>query len=247
METRFVLKARMALKQLLVEKFGLYGRVKSNGAARIRFSAILGLLLFRQAAWSSLSVSPSTSYTGSYTVSWGYPLGCSVTYVGGFPFQSCLYLQEVFNGQQIGTVTSGNSKSYSGKAAGTYTYRILSYWYSAQGSGTSVWEGPVSVEVLLPKPVIIAGANPVPPYTNGSPSAWELTWSATGAYANGCRLELIWVTPGNPFAYDDVLFDLPTTGLVTIPKLFADTSYVQYELFCTGPGGTESVGGALPF
>ncbi|MYH69189.1 MAG: fibronectin type III domain-containing protein, partial [Gammaproteobacteria bacterium] len=89
----------------------------------------------------SLTVSPSTSTDGSYTVSWGFPRCFSVPFGGG---SVCRVVQERVGSSGSWTMVSGisataTSKAFTGKAAGAYWYRLM--------INTVVVGSPVSVTV----------------------------------------------------------------------------------------------------
>jgi hypothetical protein len=115
----------------------------------IRSAVLLMMLACASDAWA-ISVSPPTSFNGSYTVSWNsQPIGCWEE--GTYPYYPvhCYSLQE--NGVDISA--SGWSMAFSGKAAGSYEYQIYYRFYLAGG----LWEeypidGPVTVQVIAPPP-----------------------------------------------------------------------------------------------
>jgi hypothetical protein len=97
----------------------------------------LGLILTSQAAWADLTISPSPSTDGSYTITWS-PAGCTIYYVYGFPTQYCYELHETVGGQYgslTDSWTSGGYVNISGHASGTYTYTIWAYWSGYLGNG----------------------------------------------------------------------------------------------------------------
>lgn len=114
----------------------------------IRRAAPLALLVCASDAWA-ISVSPSTSLNGSYTVSWNsQPIGCWEEEHPYYPVH-CYSLQE--NGVDISA--SGWSKAFSGQAAGSYEYQVYYRFYLLGG----LWEeypidGPVTVQVIAPPP-----------------------------------------------------------------------------------------------
>src|SRR3972149_2138752 len=123
--------------------------------------ALLGLLLGSQAAWS-ISVSPSPSSNGSYTVNWSTATGNFIVqqtwcdpYFGcvsqDVPFSISLQENNGSGWVEGGTSQGATSRSYSGKPAGTYQYRIFySGIYGPLWSDpAAVAEGPVSVTVEL--------------------------------------------------------------------------------------------------
>ena len=221
-------------------------RVALSKRVREGFIAAFSLLICSQAAWA-LSVSPSPNSTGNYTVSWSYPLGCSTTYVQGFPIQLCTRLEEIANGQFTIAATSGTSKIYSGKAAGTYTYRIWGSYSGYPGSGEVIWEGPVSVVVstpTLPKPDIIPNVTPYGPW--GNPYYYSLGWMATNTNEGGCAVQAI-STINGVAVYFQTWSGRSAVDSVTVDDIVPGTEIIYYEVQCTGPGGTTSANGALLF
>lgn len=114
----------------------------------LRRAALLVLLVCASDAWA-ISVSPSISFNGSYTVSWNsQPIGCWEEEHPYYPVH-CYSLQE--NGVDISA--SSWSQAFSGKAPGSYQYQIYYRFYLLGG----LWEeypidGPVTVQVLGPPP-----------------------------------------------------------------------------------------------
>ena len=108
-------------------------------------AAIL-LLFFARDAWA-ISVSPSPSYNGSYTVSWSTALGCIDHNDPPFYTVECWTLYE--NGVEVSQ--SGYSLSVSGKPVGTYQYEVyyIYYVYGTPYSANTV-EGPITQTVLTP-------------------------------------------------------------------------------------------------
>jgi len=114
-----------------------------------------------------MSVSPSTSYTGSYTVYYDY----ATYYNNSLDYRRLE--QKIGSGAWTTVSTSGGvtSKLFSGKTANTYQYRIYACAWVCWS------EGPVTVQVIAPNA----------PSTLTAPSsdtdgAYSLSWSAsTGA------------------------------------------------------------------
>lgn len=163
-------------------------------------------LLASTNAWA-ISVSPSPSYTGSFTVSLGHRTGCFDKYFFlGRTSWTCYRLQQkVGSGSwtEIITFTTSEhsflgiqhttgitSKSFSGKAVNTYKYRLvrsIEYEYETAMqklscgflcfSSSSVSEGPITVYVKKPT------APPTPTGANTSDSGgYTISWGAsTGA------------------------------------------------------------------
>jgi YD repeat-containing protein len=126
------------------------------------------------AAPAGLSV-PATS-TGSYTVSWSASSGASV-----------YRLEEQLNGGGWSEVYAGAnlSQGFSGKPAGTYSYRVRAC-ASVNLAECSVYAGPVTV--LVSSGTVIPGAPTLTaPASNGSGS-FDLSWTIA-AGANRYRLE----------------------------------------------------------
>jgi hypothetical protein len=98
----------------------------------------------------AMTISPSPSYTGSYTVSFAWT-GCYQD-SSQFPYRSCQFLEERTQSGAWATVLTAQgatSWSASGKTAGTYTYEV----YKTYGFGDKqIVDGPVSVPVGTPPP-----------------------------------------------------------------------------------------------
>lgn len=228
--------AVQALKRVLM---GSFRNAVSNGAFRIRIPAVLGLLVCSQAVWSQhVSISPSPSYDGSYTVSFpNFPLGCNTDEWGVY---YCNTLQE-----QIGNTATGawyappgsTSMNFSGKSANTYGYGIWVDW-SYEGQGGSYFLGPTWVDVILPVPDPNSYYYPVGPGNN--PSYYVFGWNA--ANSSSCDLDLRWfVTPPYQGYDQDLYYGLATTDSGNVDKRFTApprTDHVQAKVTCHGPGGS---------
>jgi len=111
-------------------------------ATRVFVPAALGLAFFGQAAWATITITPSPSTNGSYTITWA-PSGCSIINVYGFPMQYCYTLYETTGGV-YGSLTnywtSGGSVNISGHSSGTYTYAIWVSWSGYLGNGSALQE-----------------------------------------------------------------------------------------------------------
>ena len=144
------------------------------------------------AGTGSLSVAPNPSTDGDYTVSWGVSRCFRIPFGGG---SVCRVLQERVGSGGSWTAVSGigasaTSKAFTGKAAGTYAYRLL--------IGTTVVGGPVSVTVAYPKPTASISWNPSSIAYGGDST---LSWSSTHAdecFLNGTKR----ATSGNWLAKD---------------------------------------------
>ena len=102
---------------------------------------LLGQWLVATVAWAALTISPSPSTDGSYTVSWTAPASSVI--------DTKLY-EKVGSGEYSLEGTYGStttSKAFSGKAAGTYSYKTQQC--GTFFGSTSCWdfEGPTSVTV----------------------------------------------------------------------------------------------------
>jgi hypothetical protein len=210
-------------------------------------------LLFGGHAWAQLAVSTTYAPSGNYSVSWGtFQLGCTEYGAEWYsPTTFCYQLEEMNDGEgQYGgegwviAADSGTSITFTNRALGNYQYRIFGYWYGAIGDGSAVVQGPVSISVgdpNGPKPGLFATVTPIgPPPPNHLYDF--LTWNAVyGASANSCklRLEKKLFEIGGISYYDWQRYPgwLPTSGGLEIGKPRA------WELSCTGPGGTTTLGG----
>ena len=110
---------------------------------------------------------PATNTSGSYTVSWNST---------GF-----VYLQEKKNSGNYTTVYSGSgsSKSFSGKGAGTYKYRLI--WQLCIMTCFTLYTEPETTVVNVPvpsKPGNISGPSSVS-YTTSSGASYSLSWGAS--------------------------------------------------------------------
>ncbi len=132
----------------------------------------LGLFLFSLVvsgnSWSAVSASTSTSTTGSYTISWSS---------GG----GTVDLLEVKDNINNGRVYRGSARSYSfsGKAAGTYKYRVhsesLGQCYPGWGCFPALM-GTVTVTVTTPPASVSISASPSSlPFTT---TPFTLSWNS---------------------------------------------------------------------
>ena len=111
---------------------------------------------------SSINV-PSSSTTGSFTISWG-----QVTTATSYT------LQESVNNGAWSTVASPTAANYSrtGRANGSYKYQVR----ACNASGCSAWRASSTITVLMPPPVPASLSVPTVTNTNG---VIELSWSAS--------------------------------------------------------------------
>ena len=172
---------------------------------------LLGQWLVAAGALAAITISPSPS-TGDYTVTWTAPTSSTLT--------TKLH-EKVGDGtwSPVGTYGSTTtSKSYTGKAAGTYSYKTERCVTVFGNTSCYDSEGPASVTVS-------AASTPVPtasiswdPSTVDYGGSSTLTWSSTDA--TSCTLN------GNTRA---------TSGSWATTQLRTRTD----RLVCTGPGGTS--------
>ena len=162
----------------------------------------------------TLTVSPATSTDGAYTVTWSAPVSSA--------FSTKLH-ERVGSGSWsvVGTYRSTvTSKSYTGKAAGTYGYKTEQC--GTFFGSTTCWDaaGPVSVTVSTaptPKPTATMSWSPASVAYGASST---LTWSsknATACYLNGKKR-------GTAYSW----------------KAKDQTRTRTDSLYCTGPGGTSA-------
>ena len=179
-------------------------------------AVLLGQLLVATGALAALSISPSPS-TGSYTVSWTAPPA---------PVSTKLH-ERVGSGawSVVGTYASTvSSKAFSGKAAGTYSYKTKQCFTLFGSPVCADSEGPESVTVSAaptPAPTASISWNPSTVDYGGSST---LSWSSTNA--TGCTLDGVTrATAGSQ---------------VETNRTATQTS----RLYCTGPGGTSDTDSA---
>ena len=172
---------------------------------------LLGQWLVAGGAQAALTISPSPSTDGSYKVSWTAPASSVI--------DTKLY-EKAGSGSYSLEGTYGStttSKSFSGKAAGTYSYKTQQC--GTFFGSTSCWdsEGPTSVTVsAAPTPAPTASMSWDPATINSGESS-TLSWSSTNA--TSCTIN------GNTRATSGSWTTTPT-------RTRTDT------LVCTGPGGT---------
>ena len=173
---------------------------------------LLGQLLLSTLAWG-LTISPSPSTDGSYTVSWNAP---ATTLISTRLYEKAGSGAWSFNGTYTSTVTS---RSFSGKSAGTYQYKTQQCIDIFNSPSCWDSEGPESVTVsTAPQPVPTASISWNPSTVDYGGSS-TLSWSSTNA--TSCTLN------GAPRA---------TRGSwVGTNRTRNQTS----RLYCTGPGGTS--------
>ena len=132
----------------------------------------------------AITVSPSPSYTGSYTVSWGSPEGC--IYDEEDNTYDCNRLWEkVGSGSwaNVSVTTGATSKAYSGQANNTYEYQLcwsdVSPGYSTSNCGEPLGVGSVTVTVM-DLPPAVPNVPTVP--ANDTDGTYTISWnSVTGA------------------------------------------------------------------
>jgi YD repeat-containing protein len=138
----------------------------AGGCSTYKVTSGGALVTIAPASAPSLTV-PATSYTGSYTVSWGAVVGVT-SYT----------LQEQVNGGAWTTIqaTSATSKALSSKGSGTYGYRVQ----GCNVSGCGPWSGAKTIAVtrIPAEPASVSSPSRVPYPGN----AWLVNWAAvTGA------------------------------------------------------------------
>ena len=180
-------------------------------------SVLIGVLLAGQwlvatGALAAITISPSPS-TGDYTVSWSAPAASSL---------ATKLHEKVGEGTWtlVGTYASTvTSKSYTGKAAGTYSYKT-EQCFTGFGS-TSCWdsEGPTSVTVSTAPPPAPTASISWDPDTVDYGASSTLTWSSTDA--TSCTIN------GATRATSGSWVGTNRTRTTTT------------RLVCTGPGGTS--------
>ena len=179
-----------------------------NAAGESPFSATAtGTLVSRGA----ITVSPSPSTDGSYTVRWtvpAYSTGVRLYEQVG----SGAWAYVAFYGR------SETSKAYTGKASGTYRYRTRQC--TSTGGERACWDstsaGPVSVTVQLPRPTASIRWEPATvDYGETATRIWD------SAHATACTIN------DRPHA---------TSGRWVAENRTAGTTN---RLVCTGPGGTS--------
>ena len=145
MEVKYIFRLKRIINDFLLER-SVFSSKKSKKDVLRNIVVILGLSLFSQITWAawSISVSPTTTIDGNYTVMLGETLGCT----SSSGYTTCYSLQESVNSGNFGSVAfGGSSKSFSGKAPGVYSYRVLAH-LSGPYPYSAVVVGPVSVEVV---------------------------------------------------------------------------------------------------
>ena len=223
-------------------------RTGSSRATLIRIPALLGLLVCCQAVWSqTISISPSPSYNGNYTVSFGVPLGCYVEEDPfGFTLEYCRTLIEYVGDTPVGSWDApqgSTSKNFTDKYSNTYTYRVYYQYWHFSGNGSS-YSNPTSVQVIRPIPDPNTYSIPIGPGNN--PSGYRLGWAAT--QSNTCDLNLEWhLSSGLNPADVDSYVGLATTFEGTVDKRYSNTDFVWATVTCHGPGGSAAESLRLEF
>jgi len=200
---------------------------------------VLAFGFFAQSA-GAISISPSPSYDGNYTV-YHAQLGCNSYWDEfGAQWDVCYYLTEGTNGSPSGSWSSGSSHYFSGKAEATYSYTTTAHYYSYMW-GVDTWqvvEGPAYVEVDLPPPFPDATVAPV----GFGPTYYRLEWSATNA--TSCELDIIWIN-SNGVWLDRYTPTVGTSGGYNIyPRTNpyvspSNTDHVSAKVTCYGNGTSD--------
>jgi RHS repeat-associated protein len=132
--------------------------------------ATLAVLVAPVVAHASVSISPTTSYNGAYTVSWTDASGGATR----------AYLASSFNGGAWSkvTVTGTYSRSYSAMPVGTYSYKIQIYRYDLE-LRKELFERETSVaSVLVTTPSAPAAPGPISGPTSTTIGTYSLAWGA---------------------------------------------------------------------
>ena len=132
---------------------------------------------------TGLTIAPAPSPDGDYTVSWT-GVRCTLDFGQGL---SCRELQERTPDNRAWTMVSGiattaTSHGVTGKADGTYYYRLV----RDQGGVQQVVAGPAAVTVSAPEPELTATISWDPETVNHGGSS-TLSWSSTDA--TSCELD----------------------------------------------------------
>lgn len=161
---------------------------------KLRDSAVSALLLFLLAlpgaAGATVSVSPSPSYNGSFTVQWTDSSGGATR----------AYLARRLNGGAWTktTVTGTKSKAYSNLAVGSYGYKVQIYLYDAElkrelfeyetpATTVQVWKAVPGVPGTITGPSSNAAGSYALSWTEapGLPTRYELTENSLLVYSGG--------------------------------------------------------------
>ncbi len=93
-----------------------------------RVLALITLMLVSLSAWS-MTISPSPSTNGTYTVTWSTPTGCNYQYFSDYPYVifDCYQLHEVssIGGTPPGVPDGSTSWTFTGRSVATYTYTLV--------------------------------------------------------------------------------------------------------------------------
>lgn len=153
-------------------------------------SLLLSLLAIPRTADATVSVSPSPSYTGSYTVQWTDPSGGATR----------AYLAASLNGGSWtkSTVTGTSSKAFSNMAVGSYAYKVQIYLYDAElkkelfeyetpATAVQVWKSVPGVPGLITGPSNSASGSYALSWSEapGLPTRYELTENGALVYSGG--------------------------------------------------------------
>lgn len=137
-----------------------------SGAAAL--AAVLALPASVASAAATISVSPTTSYDGSYAVSWTNP---------GVYFETA-YLSESVNGGTWSrtNVTGTQSRSFTGKALGSYAYKVDFYFFDPELRRDFRVGGTSTATVVVSAP---STPGPITGPTSSATGAYTLNWGAS--------------------------------------------------------------------
>jgi len=200
--------------------------------------------------WAAVSISPSPSYDGSYTVSFpDTPLGCHDEPSGyGFNYTFCSTLFE-YGGSSgnWNTPAASTSKGFTNKYQNTYYYYVHTI-VTVLGSSSSYDSNTASVVVYRTAPdpnsyyYISSGSLP-------HPSVYVFGWNATDAQ-DGCDVDLDYY-----YDYGTYVGTIPQHGLSSTGSIYVydnyygltSIDYVQAKVTCHGPGGPGDESSRLEF
>lgn len=150
---------------------------------------------------ASISV-PSTSSTGSYTITWGAAPSGTVT-----AYQLFEATNSSFSGETLILDGLGTVKGVSGKGNGTYYYRVRACNTSASCSGYA--PGPNVVTVTLPPATPTVPTNCRKSPATGTGGLYSIHWDASSGPVSYYILELS--AGGGPFSPFPPI-NVPTTS-----------------------------------
>lgn len=188
-------------------------------AARILTALVVAAIA--APSWASMWSTMGSPNAGSYTISWNNnPAGCSYEDVYppyGYYVEVCTWLQEASgSGGWVSVSASGTSRSFTGKAPGTYQYRLLS---SFDGGA------PYQIEWL---PEVIVSSAPV-----AATSFRKCIPNGSSTCDSAYKLELDMINSG-------LLPSLPYGALIVSTSESAPISSILTVCSAAGVSGTKS-------